>query len=68
MFILTSNPTPVVFGKKDESYWESFTSSGQYFVINTTSYMDFSQEYKERMDFWRSVCGVEGCNFGSAKK
>ena len=36
--------------------WESASSDAhQYLVLNNTSYMDYSEEYKERMSFWRSI-------------
>lgn len=62
-FAKYGDPTPA--SQDPEVIWESLSSSGMYLVINTTSYMDFSEEYRERMQFWRSICGTKGCNFGS---
>ena len=36
--------------------WESASSdSHQYLVLNNTSYMDYNEDYKEKMSFWRSI-------------
>ena len=50
-----------------KNVWVSLSESSQYLVINTTSYMAFTEEYQERIDLWRNICGDVGCDFGSGK-
>merc|ERR1719427_8343 len=45
--------------------WAGLAESGQYLLINTTSRMEYSQTYSDRMEFWRQLCGPAGCRFGS---
>jgi len=60
-FAKFGNPTP----KGDGVSWRSLSESGQYLLINSTSFMDLSEEYQARMQFWRDICGVQGCDFGN---
>jgi len=62
-FAKYGEPTPP--GQDEEVSWSSLADSGKYLVINHTSYMDRSEEYTDRMKFWRDICGVLGCDFGN---
>ena len=46
------NGTP----QADGISWEKATASSQkYLVLNNTSYMDYSEQYRQRMEFWQEL-------------
>jgi len=58
-FAKHGNPTP------ETGLWREWAEEEQYLEIDVTPRMDFSAEVVARMDFWREICGLEGCSYGS---
>jgi len=58
-FAKHGNPTP------ETGLWQEWADNEQYLEIDVSPRMDFSAEVAARMDFWREICGVEGCSYGS---
>ena len=72
---LPRNPTP------ETGLWRQWAEGEQYleigerhllgnfmkihFFSDVSPRMDFSEEVAARMDFWRGICGEEGCSYGS---
>merc|ERR550519_2691047 len=58
-FAKNGNPSP------DTGLWQPWDRKGQYLEIDSTPSMALSSNMVERMEFWRSICGIEGCPSGS---
>jgi len=58
-FAKHGNPTP------ESGLWQEWGENEQYLRIDNSPQMDFSDEVAARMDFWKGICGLEGCRYGS---
>jgi len=57
-FAKHGNPSP------DTGLWQPWNEGGHYLEIDSSPSMALSSNMVDRMEFWRSICGNDGCPSG----